>query len=143
MHLHGRVGRRARGGVLVGASRGSECAIAHHRVRTDVDQRAHLDVFAHNGGGVNARLQLRGGIEAVQRARKGAARVGGADHRAIRGAGPFQRDDQAARGRAFRLRRGFARAHKGCFRAAGRFQRRGAAQLLFAIAFKGSAEPLG
>ena len=51
-------------------------AVADIDMRPDGGQRADLDIFADYGGGMDAGLDLHGGIKAVHGAREGSARLG-------------------------------------------------------------------
>src|SRR5262249_21348556 len=56
-------------------------AIAHHRVRAHIHQRAHFHVLADDGRGMQARLELCGGVEAAHGAGERRAWFRDADHR--------------------------------------------------------------
>ena len=100
-------------------------AVADHRVRADVHQRAQLDVLADHGGGMHAGLELGGGIEAAHRAREGGARLGHADHGAVATAlGHSMGTSRQPAAEALGLRRGLAAPDEGDVGGAGRFERR-------------------
>ena len=68
--------------------------------------QSQLDVFADYCRGMDARLQLRRGIEPADGARACGARLRRPDHGSIARTGPFQGHDEAPRRRAFRLLHG-------------------------------------
>src|ERR1039458_5357737 len=118
-------------------------AVADRDVGPDGRQCADFDILTDRGGGMNTGLDLHGGIEAVHGAREGRAGLRRVNHGAAAGAGIIGRHDQTAGGGVVRPLDGLAAAEERKLAAARCLQRGNARQFLFAVTFKGGAQPFG